>query len=78
MTSYPIQWKKRNDEIIKKGLKSSNNPELVISGKSCTQSQTFINDAAHVWNNAPLAIKECKTLSSVKKHIKIYVQSLPI
>ena len=49
-----------------------------IKGHSKIQSQTFINDAALMWNNAPSAIKDCKTIGSVKKQIKIFIQSLPI
>ena len=66
------------DVMKKEGLKSSNKPDLVSTGKSTIQDATFINDAARVWNFAPLAIKECKTLFSVKKQIKIYTSSLPI
>ena len=76
--SYPIQWPTRKDEIIRTGLKSSNKPELSIKGKTCIQSQTFINDAAKIWNNAPSDIKECKSIYAAKKQIKIYIQSLPI
>ena len=75
---YPIQWKSRTEEITRQGLKTSYKPELIIKGKTCTQASTFINDAAHVWNNAPAAIKNCKSLNSVKKQIKIYVCTLPI
>ena len=65
--SYPIQWPNRKDQINREGLKSSNKPDLVIKGKSFLQSLTFINDAANVWNGAPSAIKDCTSLSSVKK-----------
>ena len=54
---YPIQWKSRTEEITRQGLKTSYKPELIIKGKTCTQASTFINDAAHVWNNTPVAIK---------------------
>ena len=77
-SSYPIQWIKRMDQLNREGLKSSNKPELVIKGKTCTQSQTFINDAASVWNVAPKVLKECTSLGSVKKQIKIFAQTLPI
>ena len=49
-----------------------------VKGKTCIQSQTFINDAAKIWNNAPSDIKECKSIYAAKKQIKIYIQSLPI
>ena len=75
---YPIQWSKRNDVIKRSGLKDSNKPDLVITVSSHIQSQTFINDAARVWNSAPDDIKKCKTIGSAKKLIKSYIQTLPI
>ena len=76
--SYPIQWLNRKDEINREGLKSSNKPDLIIKGKSYLQSQTFINDAANIWNAAPSAIKDFASLCSVTKQIKIFIQTLPI
>ena len=75
---YPIQWKRRSDIMQKDGLKSSNKPELVITGRSAIQDSTFINDATRVWNKAPSAVRDCKTLYTVKKQIKIYIRTLPI
>ena len=76
--AYPTQWINRNDVIRRTGLKTSNKPELVIEGISCIQSQTLVNDAAKVWNEAPAIIKECKTIITAKKHIQSYTQTLPI
>ena len=42
------------------------------------QKDAFYNDAARVWNAAPNNIKDCKTISIVKKHIKTFVQTLPV
>ena len=75
---YPIQWKRREDVMKKEGLKSSNKPDLVITGRSSIQDASFINDTARVWNNAPEALKSCKSLHTVKKQIKIYTKTLPI
>ena len=76
--TYPTKWSTRKETLIREGLKSTNKPELLISGKTHVQSLTFINDAARVWNNAPSNIKECKSLSSVKKQIKTFTQTLPL
>ena len=67
--SYPLKWINRCDDIKRTGLKSSNKPELVINGHSRTQSNSFINDAARIWNEAPLKIKESRTLDMAKKKI---------
>ena len=78
INSYPIQWTRRKDELNRDGLKSSNKPDLVIKGRTVTQSNTFINDAASIWNVAPSVLKECKTIRAAKTQIKLYVHSLPI
>ena len=60
------------------GLKSTNKLDLVIKGKSRTKSQTFINDAAKIWNEALCAIKDCISLLLAKIQIKIFIEMLPI
>ena len=65
--SYPLKWINRCDDIKRTWLKSSNKPELVFNGHSRTQSNSFINDAARIWNEAPLTIKESRTLNMAKK-----------
>ena len=73
-----MKWAKREDEIKRLGLKSTNKPELVIKGHSKIQMQSFANDSANVWNAAPVIIKESKTLLTAKRHIKTFVKTLPI
>ena len=52
---------------------------LLLNSKVTNKSQkTFTNNAIHIWNLAPSAIKECKSLYSAKKAIKEFVASLPI
>ena len=36
------------------------------------------NDAIHIWNFAPVAIKNCSSKYGTKKAIKDFVSSLPI
>ena len=61
-----------------RGQSYQKTPDLIIRGKSKIQEQTFYNDAARVWNAAPNNIKDCKTISTVKKHIKTFVRTLPV
>ena len=49
--------------------------EFVLS--ACSE-KTFINDATHVWNAAPINIKQCNTITATKKAIKSFVATLPI
>ena len=77
-TAYPIKWIKRRDDQQRLGLKSSNKPDITIKSHSKIQSGTFFNDAAQIWNDAPVSIKECKSIYAAKKNIKSFVKLLPI
>ena len=39
---------------------------------------TFLNDAFLAWNKAPVAIRNCKSLSMAKSLIKTFVKTLPV
>ena len=52
--------------------------DLLVKGKTELRQSTFINDASKIWNNAPLTIKQSKTISSAKIEIKKFVKTLPI
>ena len=49
--------------------------ELKFTNKS---ERTFINDAIHIWNQAPREIKDSPSIHIAKKDIKAFVASLPI
>ena len=52
---------------------------LLKEHKVTNKSQkTFTNDAIHIWNLATSAIKECATIYSAKKSIRLFVASLPL
>ena len=65
-------------------------PDEVVHTRAVTQGhlmedlppnasqRTFLNDAIHIWNKAPLHIKQCNSLSSAKLAIKSFVLTLPI
>ena len=44
---------------------------LMEAKVSNTSDKTFLNDATHIWNKAPLAIKECTSITQVKKAIEL-------
>ena len=52
--------------------------ELVEEGYSNLSLNTYQNDAARLWNKATDNIKNCTSLTSAKKLIKIFVSTLPI
>ena len=82
-------WKAINNEtsalkisIKKKDIdapttRADKNVTLMEHGLSELCKKTFLNDAAHVWNAAPEAIRAAKSLYTAKKAIKLFVQSLP-
>ena len=77
----------KQKEAVRNKIKSSvgNEKQLwIVKYKKLRNTVTSkirketIDHNANVWNNAPCAIKECISLSSVKKQIKIYIKTLPI
>ena len=58
--------------------RSITNGELVEEGASIISRCTYQNDASRIWNKAPVNVKSCKSLWSVKKEIKNCVNTLPI
>ena len=74
---YPIKLESRTPEN-KMGSRSKTSGNL----KECYGSEklrsTFINDGIKAWNLTPESVKGCKTISSAKKVIRIFVNSLPI
>ena len=58
--------------------RSSKKRLLKELGSSNISSKTFINDATHIWNKAPISIRECNSLFTVKKEIRQFIITLPI
>ena len=75
---YPVNWVNKNDTKLRKDLRSCNVEVLKETGNSKIQSASFYSNAARVWNQAPIQIKNCLTLSAVKRETKKYVKTLPI
>ena len=75
--NYPKIWEKCN-RILDSRTRSIQKEMLVVPGKSMKMKATFYSDAASLWNKAPEAIKESKSLLMVKKEIKKNVLTLPI
>ena len=52
--------------------------DMEEGGKYKNSQASFARDTGQIWNQAPKAIKEAKTLSAAKKEIKKYCITLPI
>ena len=51
---------------------------LKVAKVSNSSEKTFLNDAIHIWNLAPMSIKNCDFITSAKKAIKVFVTTLPV
>ena len=73
-----MKWARRNDNNPEQRTRAAamNNLSEAYGGKILTS--TFVNEAAKLWNIAPDCIKNCVTISSVKKQIKQFTATLPI
>ena len=80
LQNYPTQWElvTNNEEFSARNLRSADKSLLKTVGRSKIAESTFINDAAKIWNEAPLEIKNCKSLFTAKKEIKKYIKTLPL
>ena len=71
------QWLSPQKDVM--NTRARSNGLLLKESKVSNLSQsTFLNDAIHIWNQAPIAIKECTSLYCAKKAIKTFVAALPI
>ena len=76
--NYPAKINMLKDVVNPVNTRASASGNLLVNGNSTITQETFINDATKAWNKAPASIKESKSQSSAKKHIKDFVKTLPI
>ena len=78
---YPIEMRNKREplgEETSRQLRPSTRKEMREGGKTILAEQSFTRDTGKLWNNAPKAIKEAKTLGIVKEKIKQHCKLLPI
>ena len=68
----------KDPKIVDARTRSIQKVSLIVVGKSLKLQSTFYSDAARLWNKAPDAIKNSKTLFGAKKEIKKIILTLPI
>ena len=75
--NYPlkIDCQKVSDTSTSTRAMTSGRP--IESGKSTLVSNSCISDAIKIWNQAPEVVKNCASLSQIKKAAKLYARSLP-
>ena len=77
---YPIQLiqNKKEDQTRHESLRPSTVRTWKENHKTAINKESFVFDAAKIWNQAPLTIKNCNTLNAAKKAIHTYCKTLPI
>ena len=71
LSSGNIKSRTRNNEVAL--MRACSAGYLEEKRLSNTSSRSFLNDANHIWNQAPIAIKSCSTIYSAKKAIKSFI-----
>ena len=77
---YPIELE--NNQVKRQTNDRSVRESTIIHWKEDTKAksaeESFLRDAAKLWNRAPSYIKEAKSLGIAKSQIKIYCKQLPM
>ena len=75
--NYPIKIVHLECQPDVMNTRARSSGQLIESRVTSRSEKTFTNDAIHIWNQAPRAIKNCTSLYSARKSIKTFVASLP-
>ena len=77
---YPIQLEKNHENLIPNDriVRPHINRVWKEDGKTTIARDSFTRSAAKIWNQAPIAVKDAKTVIMAKKQIKAYCATLPI
>ena len=76
--NYPIQSQKISEKSGSKCTRASARGDLILEASTQKSQGTFLNDAFKIWNEAPISIKNSKSLAIAKKEIKKFVTTLPV
>ena len=70
--NYPIRINllTRSEEVAQTSASTQGQLQEVLATNASQRS--FINDTTHIWNKAPITIKQCKTIASAKMVMHLY------
>ena len=79
LVNYPIQLEPNvvGKPDTDRSLRTSSCRLWNQDAKTRAERESFSRNAAKIWNNAPLAIKNATTLTAAKKEIKLHCLTLP-
>ena len=66
------------DPELRVSRSASNGRLKICNGKTEASQSTFLNDSKRVWNEAPQAIRDCKSIFTAKTEIKKFVKTIPL
>ena len=78
VAKYPIQTTPLQRSEDARSTRALTNGMLLEAKTTISSDKTFLNNTIHIWNRAPIEIKNCSSLYSVKKAIKAFVVTLPV
>ena len=75
---YPLKIPTQSvsDEQMNTRAMTSSRP--IENEASCLIAKSCVSDAIKLWNKAPLELKNCKSLYSVKKLARAFALTLPV
>ena len=76
--NYPQIGSLKTTNDAQRASRSITKDDLIIKGKTELRQSSFINDAAKIWNDAPISVKQCKSLSGAKREIRKLVLTFHI
>ena len=78
--NYPIQLEHNHENLIQtdRVVRPSTTRHWKEDGRTTVARESFSRSTAKLWNQAPLNLKDCKTITQAKKAIKSYCETLPV
>ena len=75
---YPLKVNQQTKSKCGATTRASEKGRPINIGKTNTTQNTSTSDAIRIWNLAPAALTESKTIYQAKNQIKCFVKTLPI
>ena len=78
--NYPIEIEKNHENLVpnNRRVRPNTTRQWKEDGRTAAARDSFTRSTAKIWNQAPLEIKNAKSIGIVKKLIKDYCTTLPI
>ena len=78
MDKYPTKVQKMDMNDTRTSTRAVTSGRLIEVGVSTCSKNSFYNDGVKAWIKAPDSIRNCESIWSAKKEIKLFVKNLPV